>query len=440
MRRLCVGLLLAWLALAVYLHDGRFNESTDTFGNELLPISILHYGTLTFDQYFTADGPAPGAMPDEFAYRTTPDAPNTAMPWWFAQVNGRVVSHYPIVPGLLNVPVFWVADHVAIPLADNVVPLTQITTSVMAALSVLFMYLCLIQVCRVRTAAFLTLAFAFATAVWSANSRSLNQHGPALLFITAALAALLTRRPRLVALAGVLLGLAVVTRPANIVVVAPIALYVLRYHRPTFVRFAAMGAIPGVFLLWYSWAYWGTPLAMGQGQGVAGFTAPEPGIALVGLLVNPNRGLFTFSPIFLLAVVCYVSVLRRNDGPPVLRYLVWSCLGMYLMYTLWSDRAAGHSYGYRYLIEIVPALILPTGVGWERIIQPRPHLRALFMVAMLASVYVHGLGAIAAPCGFDDDPDNIDFDHARLWDVAHGEVARCTVTEVDAWSTRLAAI
>ncbi len=437
MRRLCLGLLLTLLALAVYLENGRFNESTDTFGNELLPISILRYGTLTFDQYFTDQGVAPGSIPAEYAFRVTPEVSNSTVPWWFERVGAHVISHYPIVPGLLNVPVFWVANTAHVQLDLNVVPLTHITTSVIAALSVLFIFLCLIQVCPLRTAGFLTLSFAFATAVWSHNSRSLNQHGTALLFITAGLAALLSRRPRLVALSGLLLSLAAVTRPADVVVVVPIAIYVFRHQRRQFPIFAALATLPALLLAWYSYAYWGTPLALGQGQGLSGFTAPEPAIALLGLLINPNRGLLVFSPIFLFAIACYIWALRNRQGPPLLKYLAVSSVALYLMYTLWSDWAAGHSYGYRYLIEIVPALILAIAVGWEHIIQPRVHLRALFVVAMLASMYIHGIGAIASPCGFDDEPDNIDFNHARLWDVTTGEVARCTTKELDAWSARL---
>src|SRR5205814_203854 len=77
------------------------------------------------------------------------------------------------------------------------------------ALSVLGMYLCLVQCSPRRTAVFLSVGFAFGTAVWSTNSRSLYQHGPSLLFLTMAIAALLTRRRSLVGLAGLLLGLAV---------------------------------------------------------------------------------------------------------------------------------------------------------------------------------------------------------------------------------------
>jgi len=358
MRRLAVGLLLSALALAIYLQNGRFNESTDTFGNELLPISILEHGTLTFDQYFSDQGVAPGSIPAEYAYRVSPELPNATLPWWFERIDNHVVTLYPIVPGLLNVPVFWAAKVAGVQLDLNVVPLTHITTSVIAALSVLFIFLCLVQICQLRTAAFLTLSFAFATAVWSHNSRSINQHGTALLFITAALALLLARRPRLVPLAGLLLAVAVVTRPADLIVVAPIAVYVYRHHRHQFLPFVALSSLPALLLAGYSWAYWGTPFALGQGQGLSGFTAPEPAVALLGLLVNPNRGLLVFSPIFLFAIGCYIWALRNRQGPPR---------------------------------------------------------------------------------GFDDDPDNIDFNHVRLWDVATGEVARCTTKELDAWSARLVA-
>jgi hypothetical protein len=43
--------VLCTVVLAVFLFNRRFNESTDTFGNELLPISILQQHSLSFDQY-----------------------------------------------------------------------------------------------------------------------------------------------------------------------------------------------------------------------------------------------------------------------------------------------------------------------------------------------------------------------------------------------------
>jgi hypothetical protein len=292
---------------------------------------------------------------------------------------------------------------------------------------VLAMYLCLIQLCRPQTAVFLTVAFAFGTALWSANSRSLYQHGAATLFIAAALAALLTRRSRLVALSGFPLALAVLTRPTDVVIAGALALYVLRQHRRAFPGFAALAAIPAAFLGWYSWVYWGTPLALGQGQGLAGFTATEPAIAAIGLLISPNRGLLVFSPIFIFSIVYAIHLMRDRDTQPLLRYVIWSSAALVGLYALWGQWPGGHTYGYRFLIELVPGLTLLLAAAWPRLIEPRPYLRALFMVALLASIYVHGLGAEVSPCGFDTEPTDIDVHHERVWDLGNGEVARCTL-------------
>lgn len=411
----------------------------------MLPFSILEQHTLTFDQYYipaAADGRyltgpsavAASGFPVAEAYRISPETASQSTPWWFVRNGGHVLSLFPIAPGVLNTPVLFAAQLLGVSSADNVISLAHITTSTIAVLSVGFMYLCLVQVCvRQRAAVFLTLNFAFATAVWSANSRTLNQHGPSVLFLAAALAALVSRRTGLVVLAGLVLGLAVVTRPTNFLIAAPLAGYVFRHQRAAFPGFAMLAAIPAVLLTWYSWVYWGTPLALGESDHSYGFTAPEPAMAVVGLLISPNRGLLVFSPIFIFSIAYAVRVLRKNTDIPLLPYLIWSAAAVFGLYTLWLDWAGGHTYGYRFLIDLVPALTLLLAFCWERVIVSRAYLRAFFMVAMMASVYVHGLGAVASPCGFDDVPTNIDRDHARLWDIANAEIVRCTVKEAIGW-------
>jgi hypothetical protein len=438
-----VPVLLVLAVLGLYLANPHFLESTDTVGNELLPLSVLRYGTVTFDQYYmppNADGTYPtgdaaivaGSVPYEASYRVEPEVPEKSFPWWFLRVNGHVVSLYPILPGLLNIPSFFAADLLHVDLDANVVSLTHITTSVIAALSVLALYLALVQVCARRTSAlYLSLAFALGTAVWSANSRSLYQHGASTLFITAGLAALLSRRPRLVALAGLFFGLAFAARPANAVIAAAIALYVLRHERRALPGFAGLAAVPVVGLLWYSWAYLGTPLALGQGQGLSGFNAAEAAVAIPGLLVSPNRGLLIFSPIFIFSAIYAAHLTRTREGPPLLHYLIWSSVALLGLYSLWVQWPGGHTFGYRFLIELTPGLMLLLAAAWPKLIEPRPYLRAAFLVAVLASIYVHGLGAAAAPCGFDTDPNNIDMHHERVWDVTNGEIARCTRTVAD---------
>ncbi len=228
------------------------------------------------------------------------------------------------------------------------------------------------------------------------------------------------------------------SRPADAVIVAALGAYVLRHERRAFAGFAALGALPLLLMAWYSWAFWGTPLALGQGQGLAGFTAAQPLVAAAGLLISPNRGLLVFSPIFIFGVGYAVVLLRRGGGPPLLRYLVWSSVALIGLYSLWGNWGGGHTYGYRFLIELVPGLMLLLAAAWPKLIEPRPVLRALFTLALMGSMYVHGVGADAAPCGFDEEPNNIDAHQERLWDIAGGEIVRCTQREVSAWQSALA--
>jgi hypothetical protein len=432
---------LGVLALfAIYVSNGRFVESTDTFGAELLPISILQQHNLWFDQYY-ADPSAgirgPAAMrsdsvPPGYEYRVLPETDYQRTAWWFTLVNGHVVTYFPIAAGLLNTPAYAIAGWLGVDLADNVIGLSHITAAAVAALSVLAMYLCLMQISPRRTAIFLSVAFAFGTGVWSTNSRSLYQHGPSLLFLVLAMALLLSRRRSLVAIAGLCIGAAVFVRPTNAITAALIGLYVLRTDRKALPGFATLAAIPLAAMTWYSIVAWGSVFALGQGnppnillqQG-------EPLEALVGLLLSPNRGLLVFSPIFVFSLACAVYVIRTRSGPPLLPYLLCASVFTYALYCFWPDWIGGHTYGYRYLIEVTPVLLMVTAVCWDRLIAPYPVVRVAFSAALLASIYFHGLGATTAPCGYDDEPNNINYHHERLWDISDGEIARCSQLQAD---------
>ena len=75
------------LPLAVFLAGMRYVGSGDTEPAELLPISLLTHGSLDFNDFVSGSD----------------------LPYAYRRVGGRVVSSYPIVAGLLNVPVYAAA-------------------------------------------------------------------------------------------------------------------------------------------------------------------------------------------------------------------------------------------------------------------------------------------------------------------------------------------
>jgi hypothetical protein len=299
----------------------------------------------------------------------------------------------------------------------------MISSSLISALSVFFMYLCLERLCaRRRSAFFLAMVYAFGTCVWSVTGRGMWQHGPSLLFLAAALALLLRDSPRTAAWSGLLLGLAVVCRPPNIVLVAPLALFVLLRRRGAGPLFAALAAIPFVLHVMYAAAYLGSPFATGYWNAfpeVANFRG-NPLVGLAGLLVSPSRGLFVFSPIFLFAALGAVISLRDRRRWPIAPFLAAGTVLLVLLYSRWTTWWGGHTFGYRYLIETLPGLMVFLAIAWEERITHSRALGTTFALCLAWSLCVHALGAYFQPSGFNQ---KIDENPSVLWSLRTSEIA-----------------
>jgi hypothetical protein len=404
-RPLALERLAPWIALLlplfVYNIGFRYVGSGDTAPAELLPVAILHGHGFDFREFVSG-----------------------SLPYWFREVNGRVVSNYPVLPGLINLPAYAVAHLFGVDLETHRLFLSMLTASCVTALSVLFLYLALIRVCRSeREALFFALAYAFGTAAWSVASRGMWQHTPSLLFLSIALWALF-RGGRAVPLAGLALGLAVLTRPTNVLIAAPLGLYVLRYERRRLLEFAALAILPVFFHAWYAKIYWGTVWSLAQ-QVPRGDFRGHFGAGLAGILVSPSRGLFVFSPIFLFAIPSTIVSLRpavpgRARLP---RYIAAGVILMLLLYSRWSVWWGGHSFGYRLITEVAPPLTILLAAYWPAVEKMRLTV-ALFAALLAFSVYAHFLGAMVYPSGFDND---IDTQTERLWDVRGSELALSTL-------------
>ena len=399
---------LAFLAgtLVVYLYNLQYRvwgAGGDTTPAEMLPLALMRNHDLVFD-----------GVGDPRA-------------WWFHRVNGHLISNYPIVPGLFNVPAYLVAHARGVPLDQaHRSMLSVISASIVVALSVCFFFLAVSRIVERRsTAVGATLVYAFGTTAMSVAARGMWQHGPSLLFITVALW-LLTRGDVVsVALSGLPLGFAVFNRPVNIVIVAPLAAYVLWRHRRAFLPLTLCAAIPAALMAWYSVRYWGSLRSLGQYPAEGRFSGHVLQ-GLSGLLLNPNRGLLVFTPLFAFSFAAIAYVLRRPARDPLLTALSVGALGTVGVYSIWDMWWGGSCFGYRLLTELVPSLTLLLAVGWERLFMRSRTTRVAFAVAAAFSLYANFLGAFYYPCGFDTEPNEINAHRERLWDLRDGEIARCS--------------
>jgi len=430
------------LSAIVYAVGLRYISLGDTIPAEYLPISILKEGDFDFDEF--------GWTPQN-------------LPYFFVERKGRIIDFYPIVPGLLNVPAFAIGQWLGMDLLENRLWLSMWTCIAISSASVGLIYLALSWFCNDRrSAGVVTLVYALGTIVWSVTSRCLWQHGPSLLFLTGALACLMSGRapivrksPRLtagssdnafniaggvsdtwiswVALSGLFLGMAVWNRPTNVLFAFPLAVYVTIYHRKAIPLFLLAAAIPAVCMTWYATEYWGEFWSLGQGHrpgmahgghAIAGFSgAFWP--AMMGHLFSPARGIFIFSPVLSLGLLYLPRAVLPKRSHPILPFVVVGVMADLCLYSKWTVWWGGHSFSYRMIIETVPGLMLLLAGAWETIIARRWWLQALFWPMLGWSIFCHYLGAFYYPdTAWNYQPVNVDYATERLWNVKDSELMR----------------
>ena len=388
------------IPFAVFVGDGRYLGSGDTAPAELLPIAILEHGALNFDAFVDP-------------------SPNAPLPYWFRVRNGHVVSDYPVLPGLMNVPVFAAAKAGGVPLFENRFRLSLATSAALAAGSVLFLFFALRRSCRSDGAAFgFALLYAFGTEVWSVAGKGLFQHGPSLFFLTLALWLLPIETPHAAAVSALALGFAAAIRPTNILIAAPLAFFAWRTHRRGRAVFLSLLALPLALVFLHGATSWGDPLTLARNLVPTGF-AGNAAVGLAGLLLSPARGLLVFSPFLLFAIPAAVAAWRRSGA------LFDRCLTVAIVLTLaafsrWRIWWGGHSFGYRLLIELLPLLVLLVAGFWPAIARRR-WTAGLFALLAAASIFVQFLGARFYPSGFNE---NIDREPERLWQIRDSELPR----------------
>lgn len=400
--------VIALLALLVYVKNFRYAGVIgiqDTEPNQLLPITLIREGNFDLNEFIE---------------------PNGDLPYGAMRVGDHIVSNYPIVPGLLNVPVYVIANAAGVDLYAKRFELSLITASIIAALSVAVMYLILARLCRKPTTPILiTLIFAFGTCVWSVASQGLWQHGPSVLMINLAVWLLLTEDEQRVPWAGLLMGLTLWNRPSNIAIALPITLYVWRQHRASTLKYVLLGALPLALMAWYSAAYLGSIFALGQTQDANLFSG-DMVQGFFGLLISPSRGLFVFTPLFLFSAIALTTTLFDRKARSIYRYLAVSVILLIALYSKWYQWWGGASFGYRLLIEAVPMLTIFLAVWWESPIGQRRVSQLLFALGAVASIYVSFLGAYYYPSGFNFLPGHINLQPWRLWDWGDSELTRLT--------------
>ena len=381
--------------LFIYVVSPRPFGSGDSMPARYLPLSIVREGNFDLDEF-------------PVLYQPT-------LPYFMKHVNGHYVSDYPVGAPLLAVPVYLLtalggADPQRAFLAD----LEKVAAAVIVAVSALLLYLALRRIAGAKAALVIGVIYALGSPSLSTSSQLLWQHGAGQLAVAAAIYCVVraAEDARWAGIAGFPVAFAVISRPTNAVIVAPLAIFVVLCLRRRIAHFVLWSVPPIAFHLVYNWRYFGNPFRT-QFAIIGGdlWNAPfAEGFA--GVLLSPARGLLVYSPVFALSFAALVLAWRRG-GNPLLRALAIGALLHVLLYskvTLWW---AGTCYGPRFFADLTPVLAFALYP-----MAPRPAWRTWARVgfATLAffSIAAHAVGVFATDVDWSADV-NVTRHQQFLW-------------------------
>lgn len=252
------------------------------------------------------------------------------------------------------------------------------------ALSLLiFFNFCLRTECAVRSAFLASVLLGIGTILWPYSSTFWTQPIVTLCLFSAFYCVFLYKKnssPKLLLLAGALLGYSFITRYVSIISLAWFTLYLILIHwREKRKIPGAIGLLVSsfaVFLLLqmsWNWYRFGSVLDTGaKHQALWGANLRgKVHISLPALLLGLNRSIFVFSPpliLFFFSAKRFIGK-YRHEGTLLLG-VVLTFLVFYAKFTLWKSLA---SWGPRFLVPITPFLFLPVclfinGVEWKKIL------------------------------------------------------------------------
>lgn len=234
--------------------------------------------------------------------------------------------------------------------------------------------------------------------------------------------------------AGVVAGTAVTVEYTMVLVVAVVGVVALVVHRWRTGWFVLGGVVPAALLGLYHQAAFGGPLVTGyrysqfaeHQDGLVGVQPPRPDMLLEVLF--SERGLFTLTPLVLVAVVALVFVVIATRGVVRRDAIAAMAVLAAMLFVMggWTNPTAGASPGPRY---VVPALaFLAGGVAWAWLRIP-----VVTAAATVVGGLAMGLATFTLPLA--QRTETFALGH-WVWRVAEGRVAATwlTVWTGSAWA------
>jgi hypothetical protein len=190
---------------------------------------------------------------------------------------------------------------------------------------------------------------------------------------------------------GVALGAAVLIKPVALVV-APVFLAFAALRREGRWRALALLAWPlalaSAGMGCYNFARFGSPLD--AGYRTAAWDVPL-WVGLPGLLLSPGKGLLWYCPLVVLGLAGFVPLTRQRPRAVVL--MGSTCVAYSLVHAIFNHwHGGGPPWGPRYIVPVIPLLILPLAGWFQR--PPRCAWGRLLLALLLALGFIVQIPAV----------------------------------------------
>ena len=318
--------------------------------------------------------------------------------------DGHLYSRKGIGTTLAALPAYWLAIQ-----SEQVgnVQAAMVTNGVVTALTGVLVYLVLRRLrYGLGAALFAALGFGLATMAWP-YARYLFSESLAGLGLLASMYGLVRygnsageEEPGLanLLLAGVGVGVALLARLNNAIVAPFLGLLLLFYlgrrYRSNWrawilpiLLFGSAVLASLVVVGWYNWLRFGSPLITGY--------LPEERFAtpffegFYGLTLSPGKGLFWYNPLLFAALAAGLAFFRKHQAEALLvAGVVLANVAFYAPWYLWW---AGHGWGPRFLVTMLPFAALPLAAALDGV-RGRRWLSIGLDVLVFVSVAVQVLG------------------------------------------------
>jgi hypothetical protein len=327
---------LFWLCLTLYLASFRWHGGDD-IPNSMLPFQIWRHGSLAFDEV-RGWATAPGM--EDLIHVT----------------NGRLLSTYPVAPGVLAAPLYAIPALAGFTPTDTFLHnLAKISGAAITAASVVVFRRAAARRASPRWALDCALLYGLGSYAFSVSSQALYSHAPAQLGVALGLLGLLSEGPAWSAAAGFGFALAWAAREDSLIFAAAAGAFLLFHRRDRILPFLAGAFAPVALNLAYWHYYTGAFRPPYYELQVSLFGRFNAG-ALAGMLLSPTRGFLFFFPAAAFGVWGAARAFRR--GALWAPYFAAACAATWIAFGMRPSWTAGNSYGDRYFAVVCLVLAL----------------------------------------------------------------------------------